>query len=256
MSHSLPTTGKDSGQVSRERWATAVLFIGGIVFLVVWVFLICDLISRWQTSDWLNLLVQGIVALCMIGVSVAMILHPLRRVKPINSIIRIAAWPLTLVAILGHYYTFIAVPFLTLGLVFAVPWLIWSALYTIGLIPRVLEAASMYVILCVSPIAFTIRGEHITRFIILKWLRSRGDFSKLFLLMKPNLVRVYTYGAMAVAYIVANIEKLSRETLFHAQWWVTYKDILVEMLLTYVAVDSVLVAWQDYQGSKGPYARD
>jgi hypothetical protein len=52
---------------------------------------------------------------------------------------------------------------------------------------------------------------------------------------------------MAAAYIFANFERFTGLTLITWSGWIVYKDVLVEVLLTYVAVDSVIVAWRDHK---------
>ena len=246
-----PAGDENSDYASRERWAAIILVLGGLILLVVLTLLVRGLVSRWQVSDWPSLCLEGIVLLCILGISIAMILYPLRHIGVFNLIIRVALWPLRVTVVVGHYYMLAAAPFIALVLIVAIPVLVWFVLHTIGLIP-LLEGAS-YITLTVSSVAFTLWGENITRFITPKYLRRKKDFSKLFSLMRPNLLRAYTYGIMALAYILANIEKFSNATLLRAPWWTTYKEVLVEILLTYVAVDSVLVAWRDHQESKGPH---
>jgi hypothetical protein len=144
---------------------------------------------------------------------------------------------------------FAAVPILTFLATFAVPLLVWSALQRIGLITPVAREASLYTCLVVALLAFTYLGDRMARFVVLKWLQLKADYSKLFELLSPVLVRVYVYVAMATLYIAANIERFSEKTITTFSWWASYKEVLVEVLLTYVALDAAFITWKEFRGS-------
>jgi hypothetical protein len=52
---------------------------------------------------------------------------------------------------------------------------------------------------------------------------------------------------MTLIYILSNIEKFSGIILFNVNLWIILKNVAVEILLTYVAFDSFLVAWKDHK---------
>ena len=153
-----------------------------------------------------------------LGVSIALALYPLRRRKFFRSVIIVALWPISLVAIIGYYYTLIAAPFITFLIVLLLPMLLWNGLVKSGFIPHVTQQTSLYVILVIASLGFVYFGEKITKFLILNWLRAKEDYSRLFGLLRPLLVRVYTYAIMTATYVIANIEKFSGFTFTNASW--------------------------------------
>lgn len=230
----------------------AVVAMLGLVSLSVSLVYLRMLVRSWATSGWVGLALEGLVWLCIVGVSIAMILYPIRHIKVVNPIIQFAVWPLKLAAIAGYYYTFIAAPVITLGLVMFTPIFVWSALQVLGVVPQVAERASLYLALVATSLVFAYWGDRLTAFVILRWLQRKEDYSKLFAALRPQLVRLYIYAMMAMAYLAANVEKFSGATFTSAHWWVAYKDVLVEVLLTFVAIDSVMDIRRELKRRAGP----
>jgi hypothetical protein len=241
MKHST-TDETSSGNVRRERLSVVVLVAGGLISLLISLLLLRDVALSWEEMSWLDRLMASPLVLSFFGVSIAMLLSPLRRVKVFGFIIKLALWPLEITGILYHYYVFATVPILVLILV---PLVAWSAFRAVGWIPVGAEQTLMYSLLIGWAFVFTAWGRRITELVLVKGMRE--DYSRLLSLLEPSLVRVYIYAIMAVTYIFANVEKFLNTTLTSFQFWATYKEVLVEVLLTYVAVDSLMVAWREHK---------
>jgi hypothetical protein len=242
-----------SGAGRRERWVTFAVVVAGLVLMPLWVLLLRSAVQRWDSSTWFTASVEVATAASALCVCVALALYPLRGLKVVHALTGLLLLPLTILATLGRYYTFVAAPFLAFSFLLAIPSLVWAILRRAGLIASSWDAASLYAMLSFSTVAFTIWGQRMTRFVIQDWLRRREDFSRLFLLMRPSLVRVYTYAILAIGYVLANVENLTGLELVPVDLWPAQKQILMEVLLTYVALDSLLVAWRDHRQGTGPY---
>ena len=175
-----------------------------------------------------------------LGVSVALLLLPLARIKPVRFIIRFALWVVETIEIFTRTYVSVYVPIFVL---IALPSALWGVSQRLGWIPAGTEQGILYVLLVVWSVVFTYGGRSKVKIYFV--VADRERYSTLFALLEPRMVRVYVYAIMAVTYILANVEKSSNITLPPLPFWTTYKEVLVEVLLTYVAIDSVLDEWRE-----------
>lgn len=242
----IPITKIDPQNDARMRWLAIFMVVFGVAFLAISILMLKSLLAN-QAVSLLEKLVLGTVWTSIAGVSIAAVLYPLREVRPFNLLIQISLFPMMAIAIVGNYYNFIAAPILALLSVLMIPLFAWSVLDSLQITQSLSDRGSMYFIASLASFAFANWGGKYTRFVIHGWLRQKRTYSKLFLLLRPSLLRFYTYGAMAAAYIFANFERFTGLTLITWSGWIVYKDVLVEVLLTYVAVDSVIVAWRDHK---------
>lgn len=237
-----------ASKARREAWITIFLLVFGLASLATSVFQFWTTVAHWHATPFFDLIFLGLIWLAIAGASTAAVLYPVRDRRVFRTIIQVALWPLKAMVAVGYSYTFIAIPILSLAILVFLPLLVWSLLHTAGFLLPATEQASLYLILVATSIGFVQWGGKVAYFLIVRWLHHQQDFSRLYLLLRPPLVRVYTYLVMAGTYILANVEKFAGLTITTATWWVSYKDVLVEVLLTYVAIDSVIVAWRDYRG--------
>jgi hypothetical protein len=63
--------------------------------------------------------------------------------------------------------------------------------------------------------------------------------------MVPHKVRLYTYAILAIVFLVHNFEAFSRVPLIRHTFWNLYSGVIVEVLLTDVAIDGVVSAWRE-----------
>ena len=99
-----PRLSKDSISTSRMHWVTIGLVSLGLISLVILVFELRILIHHWQDSSWVDLFLHGFVWLCYLGVSIALVLYPVRHIKAVKLIIQIVLWPLGVAAKAGYFH--------------------------------------------------------------------------------------------------------------------------------------------------------
>jgi len=62
--------------------------------------------------------------------------------------------------------------------------------------------------------------------------------------LKPRYVRLYIYAITAGAYCISTVERLAGQVLFASPWWQASRELALEVLLTYVAVDAIAEAYK------------
>ena len=238
---------RNKKQLSRECKILIFMFSIGWIFLVGILFLICSI--RWNELSWFASGLFVLLSIVILGMSIILIFYPFRNNRFPKFIIKIVWLPLIAIEKAGYYSIFFVVFFLILYYFMYIPALMWAILTDLGVLPGINVKLVSYVISTLTVIVFTHWGYGIAKFFL--EIVDEYDFSSLYSMLQSSLVRVYTYGLMSVVYIFANIEKFAGSTFSRADWWVTSKDVIVEVFLTYVAVDSVLVAWKDHKDKIG-----
>jgi hypothetical protein len=174
----------------------------------------------------------------------ALVIAPLRHYPIIKAIMRMSLLPLEGAIWLTYYCMAVIAPLLTLLFIFGLSLLIWVAFQDWGIVPMLAAKAVYYLALVVTSLAFMYCGDRIVKR-ILQWYNHEWDYAQPLQFLHPNRVRIYVYGVMAVAYVIANMEKFSSQILIPLSLWGNYRDILVEVLLTIVALDALFTLWQE-----------
>ncbi|HYP38837.1 MAG TPA: hypothetical protein VEX13_00615 [Chloroflexia bacterium] len=153
--------------------------------------------------------------------------------------------------------------------VFVIPILVWYLILRFSSISEDSPQAKMllYLILVADVLLFTYSVRWVAkkvlgrRFTLTKeiqvkfdkWSISIGNYDKLLNLLDPKLVSLYIYAILALTYMIFNIERFAGLTLFSSNKqdlisvWQVYRDVVLEVLLTYVAIDAALDKWLDWR---------
>jgi hypothetical protein len=99
-------------------------------------------------------------------------------------------------------------------------------------------------------LSFTYGGDKLVA-LFLRIYRNQWDFSRFLRLLRPNRVRVYVYGMLAITYVIANIETFSGFSVIPIAFWRDYEDVLVEVLVTVGVFDAVLMIWRESTKDEG-----
>ncbi len=199
------------------------------------------LYGSWLASDWFNLAAMGILWVCLTGLAIGLVLHPLGRVPILKWIVWVCFLPLFLV---NHVAPLVALVY-TLVFLIAIPFAVTRMLKNLGILPDCAESPFLYLALLLLSFVYTYWGGRITEFVVCRWWKIRQDCSRLRELLRVDLVRIYVLATLAFVFTAANLEKLSGTILTSAIWWEVYKEIILAVLLTYVAFDRAMVAWID-----------
>jgi hypothetical protein len=218
--------------------------LGGLVIFTLSIWFIQGIIARWQTTSLWSSIPTLVMGLCYTSTSIAMLLAPFYHVSPVKRIALLLLWPLERFVQLGYYFMFVAAPIITLFMVFGIAALSWAALQYVGILPPIAAKAFLYLILGITALSFTYGGDKLVA-LFLRMYDKQWDFSRLLRLLRPNRVRVYVYGVLAISYVIANIERFSGFSLVPIAFWHDYKDVLVEVLLTIGVFDAVLTIWRE-----------
>jgi len=228
-------------KIFKNRFGFMRIPLGGAIITLLLTIYLRFHLDNWifKTDDYIPVIFIAV----LIPLGIAIILKPLSKNRIIDATILILFFPLYIIVRLGYY----SVPLITFLFLFIAPYFIWAILIQIGIVPPISSGVLLYVNLIFTSILFTYRGKKITQFIIEKIYKYKYDNSKLFTYLNPNSVRFYTFGFLLIVYIISNIENFSCKNIFQSEFWITYKSVIVEVLLTYVAIDRVLSAWKDHK---------
>lgn len=138
------------------------------------------------------------------------------------------------------------------GIAFAVmvsvllPTLLLQVIHTLGPNLNLTQKLQAYLAYSMAAIILGYWSKTLGRLGV-KWLAHKPDKplpeseSKVRLLLaEPHVVRTALYFVMAIAYILSNVERFAGLTLFPWPWWAVYKDVLLEVLVTFVTIDAVV----------------
>lgn len=230
-------------------WLKIFFFFFGILIIVATAIYMQEIVQGWNSSIWYENISSVVVLTFLLSLGVAFLLFPFSHVETIKNIIKVALLPTAGIIKIGYIYTFIFIPYISLAILILIPLAIWFALKSLNVIPFIAlidDRAPLYVVLIAALTIFTFRGRQIAEQ-MLGWSQPKVDYSRLYSLLKPSLVRVYVYFLMVALYTISNLEDFSTIQVITSSWWITLKKVIVEVLLTYVALDSLLVAWQDHK---------
>lgn len=233
---------QDTNQQTRKRW-TPVLFLVGV--LVTWFssILIVSLVQNWSLTILpVKVFLVGVIPAGLI-VGIALILAPWHHISAVRRVQKTITAPITWMVIALEAVQILNWALVSFMLLYVIPVVGWKVMELLGWAPVVPEKAYTYAFLVLASVVFTHWGGTITFKTTSK--KRREKFPNLFGLLHSKSIRVLIYGLMATAYVAANLEKFSGLTITNAEWWSKYKDVLVEVLLTYAAIDAVLVAWKE-----------
>jgi hypothetical protein len=209
----------------------------------------------WTSTFWFERLTDiftGALMIGMVGFGGTLVLYPFRRFKVIQALQGVLVLPLVVALRMSYYYQFGTAILLALAITIFIPLTMWRVLQNVGAVPILNQEALLYAILVADFLLLARYGDKIVAGVIRVLnvpTRRFFDHRPLLRLLRPAATRLYLYAVTAAAYIVANLETFGSVSLISAGWWVAYKAVLLEVLLTYVAIDAVAAAWRDL-GSK------
>ncbi|TAK35882.1 MAG: hypothetical protein EPO21_04700 [Chloroflexota bacterium] len=239
---------KDAHATPREQ-RSQLLWSGiGLLLLLFSLWFINGLLGRWKPYGLFTLVIAGTVPVMLALLGIVLVLLPLRQNSAVGTIIRAVMWPVGFLHLLIHVTAGLTAPVLTFWFVAAIPLGIWSALRQSGLAMQVSADGIGYVILVMASVAFTYWGDRLTSFTF--WLSDSRRYPWVLPRLRCNFIRVYIYGMMVTAYLLANLEDFSQVALVPFDWWLGYKQVLLQVLVTYAAIERLIAAWQSTKDTK------
>jgi len=199
----------------------------------------------------LNDVVLLIMLISLAVFTVSMVLYPLRNTPAFALIIKVAVSPLFLVGLVFGYFRFVFGPAFALISVLVLPVVVWSGALRLGLVPQAYSTVALYLVAVAFSFSFANYGDRFFTYALRFWQLDKFKYPHPIRLLKPSLLRLYLYTVMAAAYLTATVENLAGVQLIACPSWAAYKTVVLEVLLTYVAIDSVLVAWRDHAADAG-----
>ena len=244
---------------STSRFGSGDIFILvlGLLALLVSALYLIGTFQAWATKNLLAIPVTftGFVILFSIGVTFVLLpFSDLRLVSGIVHMFEKVLWALQQVAAYQLVLASVALTLLLFGLA---PLVLADSLSIARIIPTVATQGLTYAALLVAFLGVTFFGTTISRYIQRlpagSKTRPTADRSELppgaLAIAEPPSIRAMIYGLMALAYFVANLEGFGRLTLIRSETWSAYKAVLLEVLLSYVAIDEARAAWAHRRGS-------
>lgn len=220
-------------------WIICVIF-GGLAFLISLRFLIGAILD-WQWSSFFNsfMWVFGLIATTLTGAT--FMLLPFRRWAPFKTIIQFLVKALEAYLKVGGIFAGLgAIYSIFVTFVFTV--LVILHYISVRLSWGLNDLVSMYISLTSAALVFTFIGQKAVRPIVGK---ESKENSWVFFITQPSFIRFALYCATALIYFWANFETFSHLDIIPWDWWKTLKEVIVQVLLTYVAIDGVFVTWRD-----------
>jgi hypothetical protein len=189
-------------------------------------------------------MVAAMVAL--VGQLLDDMLTPLRRFTAFMPVSRVLTWPGRKFAAYGHYGLLVYSAAFVFGLGYVIP---NGLIEAFGIFPQVANEAKIYVILVVEFLLAVHRGGRVMDRVTRMWpLRARdADYTVPLSWLHPSAMRFYMYLAAALGYGLANFEEFAGLIVISAAYWLTYKEVIVEVLLTFVGIDAVSFAWRGWR---------
>lgn len=130
-------------------------------------------------------------------------------------------------------------PIVVYTLVLSVPEIIWGLLTKHYNIQHI-ENAFFYCAYIMVLIIITYYSKPLFVLFLEKYLKTEYDFTNLYNLFKTEYIRFYVYCILLGTYIVVNIEKfIGYQIIISNQWWIINKNIVLEILLTYIIISSL-----------------
>ncbi len=222
--------------------ALAILALGVTMLALITIFQVVYLVQNWSRFTWLESVLNLVMAITVV---IGFLLTILKFFEDRPWAARARA--ILKLPIAGMLWLFaLLVPYLVLIGFLTVILVAWWLLLSNQILPPFNENASQFVVLALTALAFTQLGERACRLVI-RWTGAPWRFDWLFHLLQPSIARVYIYALLALAYAAAKLEGFSEMALIHWSWWQGFKEVVVEMLLTYVAFDAAFTAWRDHR---------
>ncbi len=113
-----------------------------------------------------------------------------------------------------------------------------------GLINPITYQASLYMVFLITVFLDVYVGWRITAFFLML-VNKQWDYRPLLRHLKPSAMRGYLLGILGVAYIVSTIERFGHISLVQMPAWVVYKDVLVEVLISFAGIEAGIEAWRN-----------
>lgn len=221
-------------------------FLVGCFLVLVSFQLLASIFRNWH---WESILITSIYILMLaviIIIGSILILMPFRKWVLVKKALNILIMPLAGFVKLGNYYLGLAAIYFELVTMGAIGLIVFGGFRKIQPFHALNDRVGYYLVLTVTILVFNFWGQKITGLIIGKG-KNQEDFSWIIHRMQPSIIRFVIYSIAAVLYLIANIELFSGVMIFAWPEWMIFKEVIVQVFLTYIAVDGALVAWRDHK---------
>jgi hypothetical protein len=225
-------------------WKNLVIVIAGGLITAGSFLLVRNTLLHWKNSDLFYRYFAVFAYALGVCVGITLILFPVSKNKIVGIFLQVIWFPFVLLVRISRLYNIIAFPYIAFSGIVTFLLIFLGIFSSLHILPKISDKASLYFTFSFTFLLFTFWGRDITRFLI-NLLKVDVDKDRLYSLLQPAKVRIFVYGLMAVSYILANLEKFAAITIIPLAGWSVYKDVIVEILLTYVAIDSLIETWKD-----------
>jgi hypothetical protein len=228
----------------KEYWEKILVLLLGGVILTLSFLVLGNMIRNWKTYEWGVFVLQIVIFIVLFPLGIAVILSPFGNRKFVSNFIKLILYPIAILVELGEKLTSLILAYYVLLILISFPLALWLIIQSFEIVVPVSEGAVFYTIFTLALIIFTLFSNRIARRLA-NWSLNKDQYQKLDELLKPSAIRVSIYGLMTLAYFLSRIEMFSGITLFKSGLWIVFNQVVVEVLLTYVAFDSLKSAWND-----------
>ena len=227
------------------RFALLVILFTLIFGLLLFsLFQIVHTMVHWSWGNWqesLSMMLLGVVVL----VSIPMVVFRLYDDRSWAK--HAAGWYRQRITML---FEFILAPLIAWGVLAFLVIVIsitWALLLYFLSQPVLSSTASWYLIGTLAILVYSFFAQGATQRILCWVIGPPLKLPWLTYLLRPSLMRVYVYALLALAYLLSTLENFSGVGMTRVMWWEQFRPVIVEILLTYVAIDGAFVAWRDHR---------
>jgi hypothetical protein len=225
-----------------------ISFVVGCLLVFVSFQLLASIFRNWEWSSVLITSIYIILLAVIFILGSILILLPFRKWGWVTSVIRVLIMPLAGFLKLGNYYLGLAAIYFELIMLVAIGLIVFGGLRSLQPLHVLNDRVGYYLVFTLTILIFSFQGQKFTKVLIGKGKKQGDlDFAWIINLTQPTILRFVVYSIAAFLYIIANVEAFSGQEYLPWMWWKALKEIIVQVFLTYVAIDGAIVAWRDHK---------
>lgn len=176
------------------------------------------------------------------------LLTPVEKFIISKAIINIIGWVLGGIMLIFAGYLIIFIPLIVFIVLMMTQILLYKAVCYAFNINFAINSALMYVTYLVSTTIFAYKGSSLVKFLNRYYLNKKGDISEAIRTLTQRFLQAFffrrrAYELMIIMYILSNIEKFIKKPLFNFELWTSLSSVSLEVLLTFIAIDSYIQAF-------------
>ncbi len=218
------------------------LFLIGLTLFMACAIVLVSLILRWKTFHLYDVLI-AYFGICFLGLSIALMVLPLQETVAGKKIIYFALYPARWLLKMKRFYNSIAIPYFTVLIIIVISAIVFQSIQSLINIPPKIQLSIWYTALTIDCLVLTYASRGLAEFLI-RVFRASEDYSKIYDALKPSSMRFILYFCMAGMYLIVDFVYFSKSG-YLSNGLIGFRKLLVEVLLTYVAIDSALKAWRE-----------